>query len=114
MKKIALLLEADEDLQERKDRLETQCLQISSTIREQMEFKQRSIGIWGAKFNDAISNYVWLKMEHNVTKEDFISVVFALRNNHPYISPSELVELIEMYGNMKSGITGMLGRYPFS
>lgn len=114
MKKIAPLLEAIEDLQDRKDRLERQCRQISCTILEQMEFKERCIGIWGTKFNDAMANFVRLYTEHNVTKEEFISVVFALRNNYPYISPSELVELIEMYGNMKSGFTGMLGTYPFS
>ncbi len=114
MKKIASLLEAIEDLQDRKDRLERQCRQISCTILEQMEFKERCIGIWGTKFNDAMANYVRLYTEHNVTEEEFISVVFALRNNYPYISPSELVELVEMYGNMKSGFTGMLGTYPFS
>ena len=114
VKKMAPLLEAVEDLQDRKDRLEKECLQISCTIRDQKEFKERCIGFWGAKFNDAISDFVWMKTEHNVTKEEYISVIFALRNNFPYISPSELVELIGMYGNMKSRITGMLGTYPFS
>ena len=41
-------------------------------------------------------------------------VVSALKNAYPYVSPSEFVELIKMYGDMKSGITGMLGKYPFS
>ena len=113
-KKIAPLLESDQDLQDRKDRLERQCHEASVTIREQIEFKQSVKNYWRDSYYAFVKDYVWLIMEYKVTKEEILSVVFALRNSFPYITPSEHVELIKMYGNMKSGITGMLGQYPFS
>jgi hypothetical protein len=114
VKKIAPLLESDEDLQDRRDRLEKQCLEASVTIREQIEFKQKVVDYWQGNHDAFLKGYVWLIAEYKVTREELSSVVFALRNSFPYITPSELVELIKMYGNMKSGITGMLGNFPFS
>ena len=50
------------------------------------------------QYDDFLKDYVWLIAEHKVTKEEFLSIVFALRNAYPYISPSEFVELIKKYG----------------
>ena len=47
VKKIAPLLESDEDLQDRKDTLEKQCLEVSVTIREQHEFQEKCRKIIG-------------------------------------------------------------------
>jgi hypothetical protein len=87
---------------------------MSTTIRQQTEYKQSAIDLWRDKYDAFVKDYIWLKGTYDVTKEEFASIVFALRNSYPYISPAELVELIQMYGNMKSGITGMLGTYPIS
>jgi hypothetical protein len=114
VKKIAPLLESNEDLEDRRDKLEKQCLEVSVTIRKQLEYKEKVLDYWRYNYDAFLKDYVWLITEHKVTKEEILSVVFALRNSFPYIPPSELVELIKMYGNMKSGITGMLGQYPFS
>ena len=114
MKKIVAVLESDEDLQDRKDTLEKQCLEGSVTIGRQIEYKEKVLDYWRGIYDHFLEDYVWLIVEHKVTKEEFAAIVFALKNAYPYISPSEFVELIKKYGDMKSGITGMLGKYPFS
>ena len=43
VKKIAALLESDEDLQDRRDRLEKQCLEVNDTIREQTMYKEKRL-----------------------------------------------------------------------
>ena len=89
---------------------------LKSAIRfgNRNEYKERVLDYWRAIYHDFLNDYVWLIVEHKVTKEQIATIVFALKNAYPYISPSEFAELIKMYGDMKSGITGMLGKYPFS
>lgn len=114
VKKIAPLLESNEDLQDRRDRLENQCLEVGVTIRKQLEYKEKVVNYWRQIYDDFLEDYVWLIDEHKVTREQIAAIVSALKNAYPYVPPSEFVELIKMYGDMKSGITGMLGKYPFS
>ena len=49
VKKIAPLLESDEDLQDRKDKLVKQCLEVCVTIRKQLEYKEKVLDYWGYK-----------------------------------------------------------------
>ena len=85
---------------------------MSVTISRTSGVKEKVVDYWRDNYDGFVKDYVSLIAEHKVTNEEILSVVFALRNHFPYITPSELVELIKMYGNMKSGITGMLGQIP--